>query len=70
MRTALDRGVNFFDTADAYGDGLGDRAGRVPGRVPRDDVVVCTKVFNHFKPDASRYPDLSAPTCASAATWS
>lgn len=62
MRTALDRGVNFFDTADAYGDGLGEMVlGEFLAEVPRDDVVVCTKVFNHFKPDASRYPDLSAP---------
>lgn len=62
MRTALDRGVNFFDTADAYGDGLGETVlGEFLAEVPRDDVVVCTKVFNHFKPDASRYPDLSAP---------
>ncbi len=62
MRTALDRGVNFFDTADAYGDGLGETVlGEFLAEVPRDEVVVCTKVFNHFKPDASRYPDLSAP---------
>ena len=28
-------------------------------QLPRDEVVVATKVFNHFNPDGSRYPDLS-----------
>jgi len=27
--------------------------------VRRDDLVIAAKVFNHFNPDASRYPDLS-----------
>lgn len=61
MHAALDAGVNFFDTADAYGDGLGETVlGEFLAGVRREDVVVCTKVFNHFKPDGSRYPDLSA----------
>lgn len=61
MRTALDAGITFFDTADAYGDGLGETVlGEFLAGVRRDQVVVCTKVFNHFNPDASRYPDLSA----------
>ena len=60
MRAALGAGINFFDTADAYGDGLAETVlGEFLAGVPREDVVVCTKVFNHFKPDASRYPDLS-----------
>jgi len=60
MRTAFDAGVNFFDTADAYGDGLAETVvGEFLGQVPRDRVVVVTKVFNHFNPDATRYPDLS-----------
>ncbi|OGV64142.1 MAG: hypothetical protein A3K19_01025 [Lentisphaerae bacterium RIFOXYB12_FULL_65_16] len=61
MRAALDAGVNFFDTADAYGDGYGEAVlGEFLGAVPRDQVVVCTKVVNHFNPDGSRYPDLSS----------
>lgn len=61
MRTALDAGINFFDTADAYGDGYGETVlGEFLKEVPRDQVVVCTKVINHFNPDKSRYPDLSA----------
>jgi aryl-alcohol dehydrogenase-like predicted oxidoreductase len=61
MRAAFEAGINFFDTADAYGDGLAETLlGEFLAGVPREDVVVCTKVFNHFRPDASRYPDLSA----------
>ncbi len=61
MHAAFDAGVTFFDTADAYGDGLGETVlGEFLAEVPRDQVVVCTKVFNHFRPDSSRYPDLSA----------
>ena len=60
MRAALDSGVNFFDTADAYGDGYAETVlGEFLAGVKRDDVVIATKVFNHFNPDASRYPDLS-----------
>jgi aryl-alcohol dehydrogenase-like predicted oxidoreductase len=61
MRTAFERGINFFDTADAYGDGYAESVlGEVIQDLPRDELVICTKVFNHFNPDASRYPDLSA----------
>lgn len=60
MNTALDSGINFFDTADAYGDGYAETVvGEFLVGKPRDAVVICTKVFNHFNPDGSRYPDLS-----------
>jgi aryl-alcohol dehydrogenase-like predicted oxidoreductase len=60
MRTAFDAGINFFDTADAYGDGLAETVlGEFLAGVPRDQAIVATKVYNHFNPDASRYPDLS-----------
>jgi aryl-alcohol dehydrogenase-like predicted oxidoreductase len=62
MEVAFDGGVNFFDTADAYGDGYGETVlGEFLAGKPREELVVCTKVFNHFKPDGSRYPDLSPP---------
>ncbi len=43
LRAAVDAGVNFFDTADVYGDG---RSERLLGRLRRevDDIVVATKV--------------------------
>lgn len=57
---AFEKGINFFDTADAYGDGYGETVlGEAIRMLPRDEIVVCTKVYNHFNPDASRYPDLS-----------
>jgi len=61
MRAAYELGINFFDTADAYGDGLAETVlGEFLREVPRDRVVVTTKVFHHFNPDGSRYPNLSA----------
>ncbi|MHB9107407.1 MAG: aldo/keto reductase [Armatimonadota bacterium] len=60
MQAAFDHGINFYDTAEAYGDGLAETVlGKFLQRVPREQVVVTTKVFNHFNPDGSRYPDLS-----------
>ena len=60
MNTAYEAGINFFDTADAYGDGYAETVlGEFIAEKSRETVVICTKVFNHFNPDASRYPDLS-----------
>lgn len=60
MNAAFEAGINFYDTADAYGDGYAETVvGEFLADKPRDAVVICTKVFNHFNPDGSRYPDLS-----------
>jgi len=60
MDIAYDAGINFYDTADAYGDGYAETVlGEFLAGKPRESLVICTKVFNHFNPDASRYPDLS-----------
>ena len=60
MKLAFELGINFFDTADAYGDGLAETVlGEAIRDLPRDELVITTKFFNHFNPDASRYPDLS-----------
>jgi aryl-alcohol dehydrogenase-like predicted oxidoreductase len=59
MHRAVDRGINFFDTADNYGDGYAETVlGEFLATQRREDLVVCTKVFNHFSPDGTRYPDL------------
>ncbi|WP_028810018.1 aldo/keto reductase [Streptomyces sp. 351MFTsu5.1] len=48
VRRALDLGVTFFDTADAYGTGHSERVlGRALGK-RRDDVVLATKWGNVF----------------------
>jgi aryl-alcohol dehydrogenase (NADP+) len=51
MHRALDAGINFVDTADAYSRGESETivAKALKGR--RDDVVVATKFFNHMRPD-------------------
>ena len=60
MSKALEAGINFFDTADAYGDGYAETVlGEFLAGKDRESVVICTKVFNHFNPDGSRYPDLT-----------
>ena len=59
MKLAFDQDVNFFDTADAYGDGHAESVlGEVIKELPRDEIVIATKVINHYNPDGSRYPDL------------
>ncbi|GAA0317970.1 aldo/keto reductase [Kineococcus aurantiacus] len=52
LHRALDAGVNFFDTANVYSDGSSEEiVGKVLlGAVPRDQVVIATKVFNRMRP--------------------
>lgn len=60
MHVAYDLGINFYDTADAYGDGYAEEVlGEAIQSMPRDKIIIATKVFNHFNPDKTRYPDLS-----------
>ena len=52
-KRALEKGINFFDTADMYSVGASEE---VTGRAlrdfaKRDEVVVATKVFNRMTPD-------------------
>ena len=43
---AIDRGVNFFDTAEAYADGLAELIlGEALRSYPRSEIVVSTKIF-------------------------
>ena len=56
FRRAWEAGINFFDTADMYSDGASEE---VLGRalrdlaIPRERVVVATKVFNPMGPTAN-----------------
>ncbi len=59
---ALEVGVNFFDTADAYGDGFAEELlGRILKDVARDRFVLCDKVYHHWlgPPGSPRVGDLS-----------
>jgi aryl-alcohol dehydrogenase-like predicted oxidoreductase len=61
MRRAFEVGVNFYDTAGAYGNGLSESVmGEALEVFPRDQIVIATKVCHHFYPDGHRHPDLSA----------
>ncbi len=59
MRRAVEVGITFFDTADAYGDGLSETVMGKALQGMRDRVVIATKAYHHFFPDGRRYPDLS-----------
>jgi len=62
VRRALEIGVNFFDTADAYGDGFAEELlGRFLKGVPRDRFVLSDKVYHHWlgPPGSPRVGDLS-----------
>jgi aryl-alcohol dehydrogenase-like predicted oxidoreductase len=60
MHRAFEAGVNFYDTAGAYGEGHAEEVlGRGIADLPREQVVVATKVYWHFHADGRRYPDLS-----------
>jgi aryl-alcohol dehydrogenase-like predicted oxidoreductase len=52
IKSALEAGINFFDTANMYSDGVSEE---VVGRAlhdfaERDEVVIATKVFNRMRP--------------------
>ena len=58
VHAAFDAGVRWFDTAPLYGHGLSEsRLGRALASLPRDEVVLCTKVGRVLRPAGSRRPD-------------
>jgi aryl-alcohol dehydrogenase-like predicted oxidoreductase len=67
IHRALDIGVTFLDTADAYGPFTNERlvGGALKGR--RDEVVLATKFGNQRRPDGSRtvngHPDYVRQAC-------
>jgi len=52
IRSALDAGINFFDTANVYASGTSEEyTGRSLWKhTDREDVVLATKVFNRMRP--------------------
>ena len=57
IRSALDLGVNFFDTADVYGAGHSEEIlGKALARW-RDEVVIATKFGNVFDSKTRRWTD-------------
>lgn len=60
LHRALDRGVNFFDTADVYGDGHSERLlARLKRERPNDPFYIATKAGRRLDPHvAEGYRDL------------
>lgn len=54
MDAAFDRGVNFFDTADVYGNGHSEELiGRTLGGARREQVIIASKFGNLTLPNGS-----------------
>src|ERR1035437_6859524 len=54
-RQALDAGLNFFDTANVYSDGTSEEitGAALLSMVPREEVVIATKVNGRMNPGAN-----------------
>lgn len=50
LRRAVDLGVNFFDTADVYGDGHSERLLAQLKRERKEDIVIATKAGRRLNP--------------------
>jgi aryl-alcohol dehydrogenase-like predicted oxidoreductase len=50
---ALEGGINYFDTADLYQQGMNETALGMAFLGKRDQIILATKVGNHWRPDGS-----------------
>src|SRR6266567_8533522 len=50
LHRAVDLGVNFFDTADVYGDGLSERLLGQLKRERREEIIIATKAGRRLDP--------------------
>ena len=53
IHQAIDKGINFFDTADIYDNGANEIAVGQALKQKRKQVIIATKVGNELKPDGS-----------------
>lgn len=53
LHRAADLGVNFFDTADVYGDGHSERLLAQLKRDRRDEIIIATKAGRRLEPHVS-----------------
>ncbi len=53
LRSAVDSGINFFDTADLYDKGWNEESVGKALKPVRDQVVIATKVGNQWRADGS-----------------
>ena len=66
FRAAIDAGINFFDTANMYSNGVSEE---VTGRAlrsmaPRDEVVIATKVFYSVGSSGTNPPAPAGPNAS------
>jgi len=51
LHRAIDRGVNFIDTADVYGDGRSEQLiARLKSERPNDTIYIATKAGRRLNP--------------------
>src|SRR6266480_1218872 len=50
LHRGVDLGVNFFDTADVYGDGRSERLLAQLKRERREDIIIATKAGRRLSP--------------------
>jgi len=55
LRTAHERGINYFDTADLYDKGANELLVGESLKQIRKDVIIATKVGNEWLPDGSSW---------------
>jgi len=53
IHRAMEKGINFFDTADLYNKGLNEIMLGKALAAKRNDVIIATKVGNQWRPDGS-----------------
>ncbi len=53
LRQAIDRGVNFLDTADVYGDGRSERLCAQIKRERKEEIIIATKAGRRLNPHAA-----------------
>jgi aryl-alcohol dehydrogenase-like predicted oxidoreductase len=64
MRRAFELGINFFDTADGYGNGRSESVmGEALSVLPRDEIVITTKVYHNFHEIQGRRVDIGDLSC-------
>ena len=60
LAACLELGINFIDTADAYGNGHSEELVGQAFADKRDQVIICTKGGNRIMPDGQWSKDFSA----------
>ncbi|MEO6316160.1 MAG: aldo/keto reductase [Chitinophagaceae bacterium] len=53
LHAAVDKGINFFDTADLYGNGSNEATLGAALKANRKNIILATKVGNQLKADGS-----------------